>query len=267
MSYNVVRNSVIFDPPIMCQENVGVLQSKLKKLLTHLMKLKLFQPQFCDKVMQEFLEFVVHEMKLYSDVFQSFKRDKRSFDVFFFSYTDIVKYKELSSLVKMILTLSQGQAAVERGFSTNNSLCKVNISEQFLVCKKIVRDHLILNQLKPHTVPITNQIMRSVALARQKYNESLENKKNDREKENCSNEKKKITEEIAVVTQKYEQFQKLYQTLDSEFVSAIKLEEEKNDMTLVVKGNALKKRSEEAFEDAKKLQETIVFCFFYIYCL
>ena len=70
----------------------------------------------------------------------------------------------------------------KRGFSINNSLSKVNISEQSLVCKKIVRDHLISNQLKPHTVPITNQLMRSVALARQKYNESLENKENNREK-------------------------------------------------------------------------------------
>ena len=47
---------------------------------------------------------------------------------------------------------------------------------------------------------------------------------------------------------------------------------------MVVKGNALKRRSEEAFQDTKELQETIVlpkekrqkmqwFCFFYIYCL
>ena len=41
-------------------------------------------------------------------------------------------------------------------------------------------------------------------------------------------------------------------------MSAIKLAEEKNDMTLFVKGNALKRRSEEAFEDAKKLRETIL---------
>ena len=56
--------------------------------------------------------------------------------------------------------------------------------------------------------------MCSVALAHKKYNKSLKNKKNDREKENCSNEKekKKITKEISVVTQKYEQFQKLYET-------------------------------------------------------
>ena len=145
MSNNVVRNSAIFDPLIMSEENVGVLQSKPKKLLTDLMKLKLFQPQFCDKVMQDFLEFVGHEMKLHSDVFQSFKKDKTSLDVFFFSYTDIVKYEEFSSLVKMILTLSHGQAALERGFSINNLLFKVNISEQSLVCKKTVRDHLISN--------------------------------------------------------------------------------------------------------------------------
>ena len=110
---------------------------------------------------------------------------------FFFSYTDIVKYKELSSLSKMILTLSHGQAAVERGFRINNSLSKVNISELSLVCKKIVRDDLISNQLKPHTVPITNQLMRSVALARQRCNESLENKKNDNEKQNYSYEKRR----------------------------------------------------------------------------
>ena len=79
--------------------------------------------------------------------------------------------------------------------------------------------------------------MFSVALAHQKYSKSLENKKNNREKENCSNEKKKITKEITVVTQKYEQFQKLYETVDSKFVSSVKLAEEKNDMTLVVKGN------------------------------
>ena len=41
-------------------------------------------------------------------------------------------------------------------------------------------------------------------------------------------------------------------------MSTIKLAEEKNVMTLVVRGNTLKRRSQEAFEDAKKLQETVV---------
>ena len=110
MSYNAGRSSAIFDPLIMSQENVGVLQSKFKKLITHLMRLKLFQSQFCDKVKQEFLEFVGHEKKLLTDVFQSFKRDDK-LGCFFCSYKGIEKCKEFI-LLKMILTLSNGQAAV-----------------------------------------------------------------------------------------------------------------------------------------------------------
>ena len=82
--------------------------------------------------------------------------------------------------------------------------------------------------------------MHSVALGRKK---SLKNKENDTQKENCSIVKGKITEEIAVVTHKYEHFQKLYETLDSEFVCGIKLAEEKNNMAFLIKGNPLKRRS------------------------
>ena len=175
MSHNVVRNSVIFDPLIACQENVGTLQSKLKKVLDHLIKHKLFQAQFCDKIMQQFLEFVGHDLKLLSDLFQSYKREKTSLDEFYFEKTDIRRFKELASLLN--LTLSHGQAAVERGFSINNSLSIVNISEKSLLCKKLVKDHLLSNQQEAHTVPITNQLIRSAATARQKYKESLEKEK------------------------------------------------------------------------------------------
>ena len=53
--------------------------------------------------------------------------------------------------------------------------------------------------------------------------------------------------------------QKLYENLNAEFVSLIKtkIEGDKNDMTMVVKGNALKRRSEQALEDTKVLDENI----------
>ena len=38
LSHNVVRNSVIFDPLIACQENVGTLQCKLKGTLMQIQK-------------------------------------------------------------------------------------------------------------------------------------------------------------------------------------------------------------------------------------
>ena len=44
-------------------------------------------------------------------------------------------------------------------------------------------------------------------------------------------------------------------SIDEEFIVCIKNAEKKNDMNLVIKGNALKRRSEEAQTELKKLQE------------
>ena len=80
VSLNVVRNAVIFDLLIACQENVRTLQSKPKKLLDHLIKHKLFQAQVCHKIMQQFLKFVGHDLKLLTDLLQSYKREETTLD-------------------------------------------------------------------------------------------------------------------------------------------------------------------------------------------
>ena len=67
--------------------------------------------------MQQFLEFVGHDLKLLTDLFQSYKREETSLDEFYFEKTDIRRLKEPASLLKVILTLSHGQAAVEHGLS------------------------------------------------------------------------------------------------------------------------------------------------------
>ena len=118
----------------------------------------------------------------------------------------------------MILTLSHGQAAAEHGFSINNSLSIVNISEKSLVCKKLVKDHLLSNQQEAHTVPITNQLICSVATARQKYKESLKEERKRKKEDDLTKEKKKVTDEFTVLVQRREQLQKLHENLDAEFV-------------------------------------------------
>ena len=120
----------------------------------------------------------------------------------------ISRFKEVASLLKVILTLSIGQAVVERGFNINNSLSIVNISEKSLVCKKLLKDHLLSNQQEAHTPPITNQLIRSVATARQKYKKSLEQERK-RKKEDDLTKEKKVTDEITVLAQRREKLQKL----------------------------------------------------------
>ena len=46
-------------------------------------------------------------------------------------------------MIKVILTLSHGEASVEHGFNINKSVLKVNITEESIVSKKLVRDHML----------------------------------------------------------------------------------------------------------------------------
>ena len=62
-------------------------------------------------------------------------------------------------MMKVILTLSDGQESVECGFSIKKSVLKVNITEESIVTKKLVRNHMIANKLETHTVPISNQLI------------------------------------------------------------------------------------------------------------
>ena len=209
MCHNVVRNSVIFDPLIACQENVGTLQSKLKKLLNHLIKHKLFQAQVCDKIMQQFLEFVGHDLKSLTDLFQSCKREETSLDEFYLEKADIRRLKELALLLKVILTLNHGQAAVEHSFSINNSFSIVNISEKSLVSKKLVKDHLLSNQQEAHTVSITNQLIcccYSLPEIQRKCGRGEKSMKED-----DLTKEKKVTDKITVLVQRRERLQKLHE--------------------------------------------------------
>ena len=137
--YNIVSNSLVFDPQVVVNENIEDVQCKLN--------LKILDSFCCDKVLVQLVEFMTHNVKLNIDKFKSFDRCKT---------IGLDKYKELKYVMKVILTLSHGQESVEHGFSINKSVLKVNITEESIVSKKLVRDHIIANKLEPHTVPISN---------------------------------------------------------------------------------------------------------------
>ena len=69
---------------------------------------------------------------------------------------------ELYFLVKIILTLSHGQASAERSFSIKDTVINVNMSEDSIVAKKIIKYCMISNELTPESVQITNKVLCSV---------------------------------------------------------------------------------------------------------
>ena len=127
----------------------------------------------------------------------------------------------------------------------NNSVLNLNMKEESIVAKKIVKDHIISNGFKPYTVPTKNLLIRSVATARQKYHDSLAKSKLETKQKKANYEKLFITEDLKVVTAKCDELKKICESFNVEFVSLVERAEEKMDMSFVSKANAFKRKPEE----------------------
>ena len=87
----------------------------------------------------------------------------------------------------MVLTLSHGQADVERGFSLNDKLLVENMQEQSLISQRIVKDHMLSSSYKPHNIPISRDLIKSVDNSCSLYKIALKEKR-EQSKENEKNE-------------------------------------------------------------------------------
>ena len=105
---------------------------------------------------ERFLEFIDYDLKVNIVKFENFSANDDNLDDFYFRFIGIEKYKELSFLVKIVLTLSHGQASVERSFSLSKSVLNHTISEDSIVAKRVIRDHMLSNGLEPQSIVISN---------------------------------------------------------------------------------------------------------------
>ena len=83
-----------------------------------------------------------------------FEKNRNRLDKFYVKDFCVLRYKELSFVIKIILTMSHGQAAMEGGFNTslfniNNSTLKTNISPEGVIAKRLTNDHSLTSNLKP----------------------------------------------------------------------------------------------------------------------
>ena len=114
--------------------------------------------------------------------------------------------------MKIILTLSNGRGSAERSFNVNNAVINVNISEDSIVAKKIIKDHMISNKLTPESVEITNKLLRSVSIAWQKYGDQLAENKKTENQECIENHKRTLLDEIREVMAKRDELQKAWKS-------------------------------------------------------
>ena len=148
----------------------------------------------CDKMTERFLEFIDYDLKVNIVRFENFSANDNNLDDIYFRFIRIMKYKVLSFLVKIVLTLSHGQASVECSFSLNKSVLNQKISEDSIVAKKAIRDYMLSNGLEPQSIVIPNELVRCVSVARQRYQDYLAQRKDEEKQLKLDQQKVNVTE-------------------------------------------------------------------------
>ena len=157
-------------------DNPDACRKLLDSLLEKLVMQKRFTTNFADDAKKEYKDFLKVVVKPNKRLFMDFNMDKERLDDFFMKFLNGVNhFPKIAEVVKFVLTLSHGQAAVERGFSISEKTLFENLGNDNLIAKHIVIDHMLTHDLKAYDLP-------SVRSAHSKYVAVQQKKKADEKK-------------------------------------------------------------------------------------
>lgn len=161
------------------------------------------------------------------------------------------KYPTVTSVIKAALTLSHGNAEIERGFSRSARILtedRSSMSVRVLNARMNIASGLKRYDNKPHLVPITEELLKAARMAYKSYESYLSSQRQKAEEE----EKKKKEEENARILE--EEKRKLLEQSKGE-IEKLKNELEMVKKTEDVQNSAVGELLEEANEKLKKAIE------------
>ena len=159
------------------------MQKTVRLAIGELVVQKRFTTNFADDAKKEYKDFLKVVVKPNKRLFMDFNMDKERLDDFFMKFLNGVnRFSKIAEVVKFVLTLSHGQAAVERGFSISEKTLFENLGHDNLIAKRIVIDHMLTHDLKAYDLPITRELLSSVRSAHSKYVADQQKKKADEKK-------------------------------------------------------------------------------------
>ena len=156
MTSILLTSASIFDPMVLHDFSKEKVLSKRKMLLKCLIDLGVLSPQPCDEAILQFNQF-------YSEImnkdFEEFSQESCRLDEIYFHKIGVAKYQDVAFVIRLLLTLKHGQAAVERDFSHNNALLKVNMNHETVISKRVIKDHMLAHNLKPYSIDTSPAIL------------------------------------------------------------------------------------------------------------
>lgn len=250
-----VRFCSIFDPAVILSCEKKVLQKRFKLLLNQFMSFSILSPAQCDSAVLEFNSFLDNELKKHRDNFEKFEESKNRLDDFYFNYAFVNCYENLSFIIKVVLTLSHGQASIERQFSVNHLVLDNNMKEESIVARKHIIDHMKSNSLMPYSIEISKDFYSSVKSASHKYREYLEEKKKEKFVGQKENQMLVLVNDMARLRKECDSVKRAIDLMEKDISESMLLAESKHDLAYVIKGNALKRKCDESKKDLKILED------------
>ena len=129
--------------------------------------------------------------------FSGFVVCEQRLDTFFFDALHMEKsYANLWNTLKLLLTMSHGQAAVERGFSVNKEVLAPNLKEVSLTAIRLIHDSMLAQQTKVADFVITEDLLKSCSHASNKYKMHLMDQSKQAQETEKNRKRKALQEEL-----------------------------------------------------------------------
>ena len=172
-NHPLAKNMDCLDPALIAGD-IRVAKQQFQNITICLKEANLSSDGELDLAYKQFKKFVKeHKDK---DEFKNFVFDKKEHRVDTLFYNALCsknEYMDLWKVVRILLVVSHGQASVERGFSINKYASTANQSEESLVARRVVRDHIkYIGEFSDFSV--TNELIADMRAASKKYKAHLE---------------------------------------------------------------------------------------------
>ena len=179
LKYPLVTYLSSLNPPKMISSASDV-TAKFEKILQILLNGNWRSAGECNELLSKYKAFLVQMKQDHAVDFWDFTPDSRRLDTFLGNYMqDHIEFAKLWDIFKMLLTISHGQASVERGYSVNKDMLFENLHEKTVVALRTVHDSI--STLEDHftKLPLTTAMKRHVMSARMRYGQYLDEQKRE----------------------------------------------------------------------------------------
>ncbi|KAJ8017605.1 hypothetical protein HOLleu_44872 [Holothuria leucospilota] len=256
IKYPIVRTSSWLNPECVASQPVNS-KSTLTTCLQLLVDAGYVHARDCDRVLREFQALVDNSSREGSPTpFAAFSRETDRLDTFYYKLEGQTSYSRLWAVVKMMLSLSHGQADVERGFSVNKELTVENQKENSLNARRLISDHL-KNVGGVCKVNISKELLSYARNARQRYRQHLEEEAAKKQETKRGEKRKELQREVEQYKKRKAQMESDIKELQREADEKAEAAEHTCDLTLVTKSNALRRHAKEKSEALMDIEKHI----------